>query len=81
MVSLGPPVDKELRILAIAPPPELSTEAVRKALPHTGEKLFGGKPFTILSMGDSVTATGDYESLLVMLPKRGSKPNCSSPTP
>lgn len=67
VVSLGPPVDKELRFLAIAPPPALDVAAVRKALPRTGAKLLEGQPFVILSMGDSVTATGDYESLLVML--------------
>jgi lysophospholipase L1-like esterase len=70
VVSLGEPINKELRFLAIAPPPELNKEAVIKALPHNGEKLLGGKPFTILSMGDSVTRTGDYESMLVMLLKR-----------
>ena len=70
VVSLGNPINKELRFLAIAPPPELNKEAVIKALPHNGEKLLGGKPFTILSMGDSVTRTGDYESMLVMLLKR-----------
>jgi lysophospholipase L1-like esterase len=67
VVSLGPPVNKELRFLAIAPPPELDAAAVRKALPRTGKRLLDGKPFTILSMGDSVTATGDYETILVML--------------
>lgn len=67
VVSLGAPVEKELRFLAIAPPPALDAAAVRKALPRTGAKLLEGKPFLILSMGDSVTATGDYESLLVML--------------
>lgn len=67
VVSLGPPVDKELRFLAIAPPPALDVVTVRKVLPRTGAKLLEGKPFLILSMGDSVTATGDYESLLVML--------------
>jgi len=70
VISLGPPVDKELRFLAIEPPPVLDAAAVRKALPRTGEKLLEGKPFTILSMGDSVTATGDYEAMLVMLLKR-----------
>ncbi|NQU39654.1 MAG: hypothetical protein HQ523_06855 [Lentisphaerae bacterium] len=67
VVSLGAPVNQERRFLALTPPPALDAAAVRKALPRTGDKLLGGKPFTILSMGDSVTATGDYESLLVML--------------
>jgi lysophospholipase L1-like esterase len=67
VVSLGSPVDKELRFLAIAPPSALDAASLRKALPRTGEKLLGGQPFTILSMGDSVTATGDYEGMLVML--------------
>jgi lysophospholipase L1-like esterase len=70
VVSLGAPVNQERRFLAIAPPPPLDAAAVRKALPRTAEKLLGGKPFTILSMGDSVTRTGDYESMLVMLLKR-----------
>jgi len=67
VVSFGPPLDKEWRFLAIEPPPALDAAAVRTALPRTGAKLLEGKPFFILSMGDSVTATGDYESLLVML--------------
>lgn len=70
VVSLGAPVSQELRFLAIAPPPALDAAAVRKALPRTAAKLLGGKPVTILSMGDSVTATGDYEAMLVMLLKR-----------
>jgi len=48
----------------------LDTAAVRKTLPRTGGKLVTGKPFTILAMGDSVTATGDYEAMLVMLLSR-----------
>lgn len=67
VVSLGAPVNQERRFLAIAPPPELDAAAVRKALPRMGDKLLGGQPFRILSMGDSVTATGDYEAMLVML--------------
>ena len=67
VVSLGPPVDKELRFLALAPPTALDAAAVRKALPRAGAKLLEGRPFVILSMGDSVTATGDYEAMLVML--------------
>jgi lysophospholipase L1-like esterase len=70
VVSMGAPVNQEQRFLAIAPPPPLDAAAVRKALPRTGAKLLEGQPFLLLSMGDSVTATGDYEAMLAMLLSR-----------
>lgn len=59
----------ELRFLAIAPPPAIDKAAALASLPRNGQKLFDGK-YTFLSMGDSVTNTGDYESMLVMMLKR-----------
>lgn len=55
--------DGEARFLAVSPPPELKTEAVRAALPRSAENLLGSKPFIILAMGDSVTATGSYPEI------------------
>jgi lysophospholipase L1-like esterase len=63
----------EVRFLAVTPPTPLDTKAKRAllaALPRTGKKLLGGKPFTLISMGDSVTATGDYDRLLTLLLQR-----------
>ncbi|MBN1557677.1 MAG: hypothetical protein JW951_05985 [Lentisphaerae bacterium] len=62
--------DAEVRFLAVTPPEAPDPETLRRTLPRTAEKLLSGQAFRLLSMGDSVTATGDYESLLVMLLKR-----------
>ena len=62
--------DGEFRFLAIAPPPTLDPAAVRRALPRTGKKLISGEPYTLLAMGDSVTATGDYPRILASLLSR-----------
>jgi lysophospholipase L1-like esterase len=70
IVHLGAPINQEVRFLAMAPPPPLDPAQVKQQLPRQGEKLFSGKPFTILSMGDSVTKTGDYESMLVRMLRR-----------
>jgi len=59
-----------IRFLAIDPPPQVDLAAARRTLPRTGDKLLSGRPYTILSMGDSVTYTGDYESMLVMMLRR-----------
>ncbi len=60
----------ELRFLAIAPPPAIDKAAALALLPHKGQKLFDGQKYTFLSLGDSVTNTGDYESMLLMMLKR-----------
>lgn len=78
IVSFGAPVNAEVRFLAITPPLPLDPATIRRQLPKTGEKLLSGKPFTILSMGDSVTHTGDYESMLVMMLKRATGNNSIS---
>jgi lysophospholipase L1-like esterase len=52
----------EARFLALAPPPPVAEGAVPAWLMQ--------QPLTLLSMGDSVTATGDYETLLAMLLRR-----------
>ena len=56
-----------LRFLALEPPAPLEAKKLRKALPQSAAKLLAGRPFKILAMGDSVTSTGDYESLLVKM--------------
>ncbi|MGI5869730.1 MAG: SGNH/GDSL hydrolase family protein [Kiritimatiellia bacterium] len=67
VVSLGPPVNAEIRFLALAPPPPLDSNGVLRQLPRSGEKLLAGAPYTLLAMGDSVTATGEYGEMLAML--------------
>ncbi|MBA3685111.1 MAG: hypothetical protein H0W72_07705 [Planctomycetes bacterium] len=57
----------ERRFLGMSPPAALDAAAVRRALPRSGELLLSGKPFTLLSLGDSVTNTGDYEGMLARL--------------
>lgn len=56
-----------LRLLAINRPARINPDALRIALPHHGQRLLEGQPVTLLAMGDSVTATGIYHQLLVML--------------
>ena len=70
VVSLGPPADREVRFLAMDPPQSFDAEVVRRRLPRTGEKLLKGKSYTILTMGDSVTHTGNYEKMLVKMLER-----------
>ncbi|HUW31957.1 MAG TPA: GDSL-type esterase/lipase family protein [Planctomycetota bacterium] len=67
-LELAKPV--ELRFLAIAPPPKIDKTALSATLPRNGAKLVAGEPYTIVAMGDSVTATGDYEGMLSMLLSR-----------
>lgn len=56
-----------LRFLAFAPPTRTDAKTLRRTIPQSYRKLLSGQPFKILSMGDSVTNTGDYESLLVKM--------------
>lgn len=76
------------RWLAIAPPEPVEAGAFRARLPRRGEKLGGSGPFTILAIGDSVTATGPYPEILAKLiaratghrdirVKRAAYPGCS----
>jgi len=67
-LHLSQPV--ELRFLAIAPPPQLDPQVVRRTLPRQGDRLLRGEPFTILAMGDSVTETGNYPEFLKLLLER-----------
>jgi|GEM_PF-1708733 len=57
----------EVRYLVMDPPQPIDSEVIRKTLPLNRLKLLGGEPFRLLSMGDSVTATGDYEGMLKMM--------------
>ncbi len=66
IITLLPGHD-ELRFLAMAPPAPLSKKAVVHALPRNGLKLLANQPYTIVLMGDSVTSTGDYKTMLKML--------------
>lgn len=59
--------DGEGRALLIPPPAPLPAEAAAQTLPLTSGKLFSGKPYTILAIGDSVTATGPYPEILAQL--------------
>lgn len=79
---------EEQRRLLIAPPGALTAEAVRATLPRRGAKLGDEEPFTILAIGDSVTATGPYPEILAKLlgratghadirVKRAAYPGCS----
>lgn len=70
VVQFETPARPTLRFLGLTPPGKLNRTALMKALPYKGQRLLAGKTFTILSLGDSVTATGDYESLLVKLLQR-----------
>ena len=70
VVRLRSPVTCELRFLALDPPAPMDEGAVIRNLPRAGVKLVTGRPFTILAMGDSVTATGEYETILGMLLER-----------
>jgi len=63
----GMSADAEARFLALDPPEPPDTAALTRALPRSSARLLSGRPFRIVAMGDSVTATGDYESLLAMM--------------
>ncbi len=69
LVQLLPPGPAPLvfRFLACGPPPALTAAQIGRQLPRQGGKLLAGQPYTILAMGDSVTATGDYAYMLAML--------------
>ncbi|MEI8196772.1 MAG: SGNH/GDSL hydrolase family protein, partial [Phycisphaerae bacterium] len=58
----------ELRFVALAPPPKLDRQHLN--LRHSAAKLWAGQPYTIVAMGDSVTATGDYAGILAKLLQR-----------
>lgn len=60
----------ELRFLALAPPLAIAPAALRRALPRQGARLLAGEPFTIVGLGDSVTATGDFLGILGRLLER-----------
>lgn len=60
----------EVRFLALQPPAQMKGNQVLKNLPLAGSKLYHNASFTILAMGDSVTYSGDYKSLLVMMLQR-----------
>lgn len=67
IVSLKTDPPAELRFLALTPPPPIDKKVMRRSLPRSAGKLLKGKPFTILAMGDSVTATGEFENMLAMM--------------
>jgi lysophospholipase L1-like esterase len=67
IVSVERPVRAEVRFLAIDPPPAADEDTILENLPRRGWKLLAGEEYTILAMGDSVTNTGDYETMLVMM--------------
>ena len=70
IVSLKLAKPAEVRFLAIQPPPTVDKQTALALLPHSGQKLFNGEKYTFASLGDSVTNTGDYESMLLMMLKR-----------
>ncbi len=53
--------------LLIPEPEALPPESLRETLPRTGAKLLSKEPYTILAIGDSVTATGPFPEILSML--------------
>ncbi len=61
---------EEARFLAMNPPAAADRDRAAKRLPRSAQKLFDRQPFTFLAMGDSVTHTGDYETLLKMMLER-----------
>lgn len=61
----GKPV--EARLLAMDKPAPINRDALLRALPRQGKRLLTGEPITLLAIGDSVTATGDYPKLLAMM--------------
>lgn len=70
IITLALAKPAEVRFLAIAPPLPFKAKDVKTTLPHAWKKLLGGEKVTFLSMGDSVTYSGDYEGMLVMMLKR-----------
>ncbi|MGE9291078.1 MAG: SGNH/GDSL hydrolase family protein, partial [Puniceicoccales bacterium] len=62
--------EREVRGLAMNPPSFFDEKALLTTLPRQGPKLLSGEPYTIFAMGDSVTATGDYPTMLAMLLRR-----------
>ena len=69
-VDLGPPVNSQVRFLAITPPAALNAEKVTRQLPRRGKALLVGEPFTMLVMGDSVSHTGEYGTMLARMLER-----------
>lgn len=67
-LQADPPVT--LRFVAMTPPPPLNRAVLKKALPRSASKLLNGEPFTILEMGDSVSTTGQYGEMLVLMLQR-----------
>ncbi len=57
----------EDRLTLTAEEASIDLVALRRALPRGGEKLLRGEPFTLLAIGDSVTATGPYPEILAGL--------------
>lgn len=49
-----------------------SLETLRSGMPRRAGKLFSGDPFTVLAIGDSVTATGPYPEILARLLEKAS---------
>ena len=56
VVRLGDAAQTEVRFLAMDPPPPPAPGALAWRLPRAAAKLAAGGPFTILALGDSVTA-------------------------
>lgn len=52
------------------PLPVLDAAALNQTLPRQGKRLANGEPFTILAIGDSVTATGPYPEILARYLRR-----------
>lgn len=53
--------------LAFDPAGSIAVDQIAKTLPRAGARLVRGDPFTILAVGDSVTATGPYPEILAKL--------------
>ncbi|NLB69734.1 MAG: hypothetical protein GX804_08665 [Lentisphaerae bacterium] len=69
-VDLGPPVNDEVRFLAMTLPDTQDAGKIAEQLPKRGRALLAGEPFTLLLMGDSVSHTGDYGLMLARILER-----------
>jgi len=70
IVTLKLPTPLEVRFLAMTPPPSIDRAALLRAIPRHGKQLLDGQPCKLVTMGDSITTTGDYKTMLVLMLQR-----------